>query len=179
MRLRAALVQSKAKSMRDSSFDLKWFVLFWHGAIARRGRPQSALFPINDLRVIFEKMPPSGICPSNLLKERFKSARYVRLAKEFGMAPERTLEERSNSSTLSNLPSESAFQHQWVWNHSKSSATDQAQEVSEEATKFLVPAFGKFSQEIKLMLNPPKEVVGIKIKQLEHCEVAKGAGDGT
>ena len=41
---------------------------------------------------MFEKIPPSGIRPCSLLKERFKLVRYVRLARYIGMFPERLVE---------------------------------------------------------------------------------------
>uniref|UniRef100_A0A804QWW1 Uncharacterized protein n=1 Tax=Zea mays TaxID=4577 RepID=A0A804QWW1_MAIZE len=75
----------------------------------RRGRPHSALFPINDLSVIFENTPPSGICPSNLLKERFKLARlrYIIMwssPKETGMSPDSLFPDKSIMVIAVNFP---------------------------------------------------------------------------
>jgi hypothetical protein len=44
---------------------------------------------------MFENTPPFGICPSNLLKERFRVVRGLRFAKDFGIVPEKELYERS------------------------------------------------------------------------------------
>jgi hypothetical protein len=71
-----------------------------HGGNLRCGAPHRRTFPIKDCVVRFEKTPPSGIWPTRLLNERFKLVKYVKLARNMGMVPERLLNERSNDAKL-------------------------------------------------------------------------------
>jgi hypothetical protein len=65
--------------------------LFFEGESSRQGEypkwgdPHSPAFPIKDIDVMFEKIPPSGIFPSRSLKERFKDVKAVKLARNMGM----------------------------------------------------------------------------------------------
>jgi hypothetical protein len=70
------------------------------GGNPRLGDPLSPAFPIKDIDVMFEKIPPSGIFPSSLLKERFKDVKAVKLERNQGMVPEILWKERSKYSKL-------------------------------------------------------------------------------
>jgi hypothetical protein len=76
-----------------------------HGENPRRGEPQSPAFPMRDSDVRLEKIPPSGISPSNILKERFSIVRSTRSSRNMGMVPEKLFEERSNVFKLTSFPS--------------------------------------------------------------------------
>jgi hypothetical protein len=55
---------------------------------------------------MFEKMPPSGIGPCRLLKDRFNVDRMVKLDRYFGMEPERLLWDRSKACKMASLSKE-------------------------------------------------------------------------
>ncbi|TYJ16538.1 hypothetical protein E1A91_A10G261300v1 [Gossypium mustelinum] len=69
--------------------------------------PQSLLFPSTNVALAFLKIPPLGITPSKLLKERFKYLKAPNLTRNSGISPERLLLDTSNaSSPLSELKDE-------------------------------------------------------------------------
>ena len=66
------------------------------GGTPKIGFPQSASLPKNDFVVKFAKGPMDGIFPNSLLKEKFKYLRYGSVSRDFGIASERLLFERSS-----------------------------------------------------------------------------------
>ena len=66
------------------------------GGTPKIGFPQSASLPKNDSAVKFAKCPVDGISPDSLLKDKFKYLRYGSVSRDFGIAPERLLFERSS-----------------------------------------------------------------------------------
>ena len=58
------------------------------------GAPHNAAFPTKDVTLRIKNAPPSGIFPSNLLKDRSILLRCRRVAKESGITPERLLHDR-------------------------------------------------------------------------------------
>jgi hypothetical protein len=79
--------------------------LLRQGENPSRAELQSPAFPTKDSDVRLEKMPPSGISPSSILKERFNIVRSVRFSRNMGIVPERLLEDRSNDVKLVSFPS--------------------------------------------------------------------------
>ena len=78
-----------------------------HWGTCSREAPQSSLFPINDLDVMFVKGPFVGISPSSLLKVKFIYLSYLSLSRDLGIAHERLLLDKSKDSMLIKFPNDS------------------------------------------------------------------------